>query len=171
MLKQQIYNVGIYTRLSREDEREGDSVSIETQKQILLKHVREQGWNLVDVYVDDGFSGGNFNRPDFQRLIGDVENGRVNLVLVKDLSRFGRNYIEIGRYTEYTFPMAGCRFVALHDGVDSIRDDNDIMPFKNLFNEFYLRDCSKKAKASKKSMAERGRYIGTYAPYGYALAI
>jgi len=89
---------------------------------------------------------------------------------VTDLSRFGRNYIELGQYTEYMFPRLGCRFVALHDGVDTGCGDNDIMPFKNLFNEFYLRDCSRKAKASKKSMAERGRYIGSYAPYGYAIA-
>ena len=170
MTQQQIYNVGIYARLSREDEREGDSVSIETQKQILLKHALEQGWHLADVYVDDGWSGGNFDRPDFQRLIADIQSGKINLVLVKDLSRFGRNYIELGQYTEVMFPRLGCRFVALHDGVDTGRGDNDIMPFKNLFNEFYLRDCSKKAKASKKSMAERGRYTGSYAPYGYAIA-
>ena len=169
-MQQQTYNVGIYARLSREDEREGDSVSIETQKQILLKHVREQGWHLADIYADDGYTGGNFDRPDFQRLIADVQSGKINLVLVKDLSRFGRNYIELGQYTEVMFPRLGCRFVALHDGVDTGRGDNDIMPFKNLFNEFYLRDCSRKAKASKKSMAERGRYTGSYAPYGYAIA-
>jgi len=170
MRKHQQYNVGIYERLSREDEREGDSVSIQTQDQILRKHVLEQGWNLIEVYVDDGYTGGNFKRPALERMIQDAKSGRINLILVKDLSRFGRNYIEIGQYTDYLFPSIGCRFVALHDGVDTIRDDNEIMPFKNLFNEYYLRDCSKKAKSAKRSMAERGKYIGSYAPYGYKLS-
>ena len=170
MRKQRQYNVGIYERLSREDEREGDSVSIQTQDQILRKHVLEQGWNLVDVYVDDGYTGGNFKRPALERMIQDAKSGRINLILVKDLSRFGRNYIEIGQYTDYLFPSIGCRFVALHDGVDTICDDNEIMPFKNLFNEYYLRDCSKKAKHAKRSMAERGKFIGSYAPYGYKLS-
>jgi len=170
MRKQRQYNVGIYERLSREDEREGDSVSIQTQDQILRKHVLEQGWNLVDAYVDDGYTGGNFKRPALERMIQDAKAGRINLILVKDLSRFGRNYIEFGQYTDCLFPSIGCRFVALHDGVDTIRDDNEIMPFKNLFNEYYLRDCSKKAKSAKRSMAERGKYIGSYAPYGYKLS-
>ncbi|MCL2301326.1 MAG: recombinase family protein [Firmicutes bacterium] len=170
MRKQRQYNVGIYERLSREDEREGDSVSIQTQDQILRKHVLEQGWNLVDVYVDDGYTGGNFKRPALERMIQDTKSGRINLILVKDLSRFGRNYIEFGQYTDYLFPSIGCRFIALHDGVDTIRDDNEIMPFKNLFNEYYLRDCSKKAKHAKRSMAERGKFIGSYAPYGYKLS-
>lgn len=170
MRKQQQYNVGIYERLSREDERDGNSVSIETQDQILRKHVSEQGWNLVDVYVDDGYTGGNFKRPALERMIKDAKAGKINLILVKDLSRFGRNYIEFGQYTDYLFPSIGCRFIALHDGVDTIRDDNEIMPFKNLFNEYYLRDCSKKAKHAKRSMAERGKFIGSYAPYGYKLS-
>jgi len=170
MRRQQQYNVGIYERLSREDEREGDSVSIQTQDQILRKHVAEQGWNLVEVYVDDGYTGGNFKRPALERMIKDAKSGRINLILVKDLSRFGRNYIEFGQYTDYLFPSIGCRFVALHDGVDTIRDDNEIMPFKNLFNEYFLRDCSKKAKNAKRSMAERGKFIGSYAPYGYKLS-
>jgi DNA invertase Pin-like site-specific DNA recombinase len=170
MRKQQQYNVGIYERLSREDERDGDSVSIQTQDQILRKHVFEQGWNLIDVYVDDGYTGGNFKRPALEQMIEDAKTGRINLILVKDLSRFGRNYIEFGQYTDYLFPTIGCRFIALHDGVDTIRDDNEIMPFKNLFNEYYLRDCSKKAKNAKRSMAERGKFIGSYAPYGYKLS-
>ena len=123
MQKQQSYDVGIYTRISRDDEREGDSVSIENQKAILLKHVSEQGWNLVDAYSDDGYSGKDFERPGVQRLIEDAKDGKINLILCKDLSRFGRNYIQVGQFTDYLFPMLNCRFVALHDGVDTLNND------------------------------------------------
>ena len=166
MLKQN-YDVGIYVRLSKDDERAGESVSIENQKLMLRKYVREQGWNEVGCYVDDGFSGTNFERPGVTRLIEDAKDGKINLILVKDLSRFGRNYIEIGRFTDYVFPMIGCRFIALNDGVDTIHNDNDIMPFKNLFNEFLSRDASKKIKAVKQMCAKNGMYLGCYAPYGY----
>lgn len=166
MLKQQSYDVGIYTRISRDDEREGDSVSIENQKAILLRHVSEQGWNLIDTYSDDGYSGKDFERPGVQRLIEDAKDGKINLILCKDLSRFGRNYIQVGQFTDYLFPMINCRFVALHDGVDTLNNDNDIMPFKNLFNEFYLRDVSKKVRSVFKSYQQKGWYLSA-APYGY----
>ncbi|MVB09656.1 hypothetical protein CAFE_03180 [Caprobacter fermentans] len=161
------YRVGIYTRLSRDDEREGESMSIENQKVILGNYVREQGWELIETYVDDGYTGTNFDRPDFQRMVEDVKDRKINLVVVKDLSRFGRNYIQVGEYTDYLFPSVGCRFIALNDGVDTLNTDNDIMPFKNLFNEFYSRDISKKVRSAKMARAKGGNYLCAYAPYGY----
>jgi len=171
MVKQRMQNVGMYVRLSKEDLRQGESLSIENQKAILLKHVVEQGWNLVDIYIDDGYSGGNFERPGFQRMMQDVQSGLVNIILIKDMSRFGRDYIEVGRYTELVLPKLGCRQVALHDGMDTATETgSDFIPFKNLFNDFYLRDCSRKVKAGKRAMAERGKFGGSYAPYGYKLS-
>lgn len=167
MQKQQQYNVGVYVRLSKDDERAGESVSIENQKLMLTKYVKEQGWNEAEIYVDDGFSGTNFDRPAVTRLIEDAKDKKINLILVKDLSRFGRNYIQVGQFTDYLFPMIGCRFIALNDGVDTIHNDNDIMPFRNLFNEFQSRDTSKKIKAVKRTCAQNGMYVGAYAPYGY----
>ena len=163
------YNVGIYCRLSNDDERDGESVSIENQKLLLQRYVRERGWNEVDTYVDDGYSGTNFQRPGVQRLIADAKAGRINVILVKDLSRFGRNYIEFGQYTDYLFPSIGCRFIALNNGIDTMSNDGstDVMCFLNLFNEFYSRDTSKKVKAVKKACAENGKYMGTYPPIGY----
>ncbi len=163
------YNVGIYCRLSNDDERDGESVSIENQKLLLQRYVLEQGWNEVDVYIDDGYSGTNFQRPGVQRLIADAKAKRINVILVKDLSRFGRNYIEFGQYTDYLFPSIGCRFIALNNGIDTMRNDGstDVMCFLNLFNEFYSRDTSKKVKAVKKACAENGKYMGTHPPYGY----
>ena len=167
MKSQQNYDAGIYVRLSKDDERAGESVSIENQKLILTKHAQEQGWNVVDTYCDDGYSGTNFDRPGVTRLIEDAKDGKINLILVKDLSRFGRNYIQVGQFTDYVFPMIGCRFVALNDGVDTIHNDNDIMPFKNLFNEFQSRDTSKKIKAAMRACAGSGKYVGALAPLGY----
>ena len=163
------YNVGIYCRLSNDDERDGESVSIENQKLLLQNYVRQRGWNEVDVYIDDGYSGTNFNRPGVQRLIEDAKAKRINLILVKDLSRFGRNYIEFGQYTDYLFPSIGCRFIALNNGIDTQNQDGstDVMCFLNLFNEFYSRDTSKKVKAVKKACAESGKFMGTYPAYGY----
>ena len=163
------YNVGIYCRLSNDDERDGESVSIENQKLLLQRYVREQGWNEIDVYIDDGYSGTNFQRPGVQRLIADAKAKRINVILVKDLSRFGRNYIEFGQYTDYLFPSIGCRFIALNNGIDTMKNDGstDVMCFLNLFNEFYSRDTSKKVKAVKKACAENGKYMGTHPPYGY----
>ena len=163
------YNVGIYCRLSNDDERDGESVSIENQKLLLQNYVRQRGWNEIDTYCDDGYSGTNFNRPAVKRLIEDAKAKRINLILVKDLSRFGRNYIEFGQYTDYLFPSLGCRFIALNNGIDteSTNGSNDVMCFLNLFNEFYSRDTSKKVKAVKKACAEDGKFMGTYPAYGY----
>jgi DNA invertase Pin-like site-specific DNA recombinase len=166
-LSEQTFTAGIYVRLSRDDEREGESLSIENQKLILTSYVLEHGWTLHDVYVDDGYTGTNFDRPSLQRMIEDAQNKVINLIIVKDLSRFGRNYIQVGQFTDYIFPAVGCRFIALNDGVDTAENDNDIMPFKNLFNEFYSRDISKKVKTAKIASARNGNYLGCYAPYGY----
>ena len=163
------YNVGIYCRLSNDDERDGESVSIENQKLLLQNYVRQRGWNEVDVYIDDGYSGTNFNRPGVRRLIEDAKAKRINVILVKDLSRFGRNYIEFGQYTDYLFPSLGCRFIALNNGIDTMSDNGitDVMCFLILFNEFYSRDTSKKVKAVKRACAENGKFMGTYPAYGY----
>lgn len=163
------YNVGIYCRLSNDDERDGESVSIENQKLLLQNYVRQRGWNEIDTYIDDGYSGTNFDRPGVKRLIEDAKAKRINVILVKDLSRFGRNYIEFGQYTDYLFPSLGCRFIALNNGIDteSTNGSTDVMCFLNLFNEFYSRDTSKKVKAVKKACAENGKFMGTYPAYGY----
>lgn len=164
---QKEYYVGIYLRLSKDDERIGESVSIENQKLLLTKYVKEQGWHQKKIYIDDGFSGTNFERPGFKEMLEDAKGGIINLILVKDLSRFGRNYIQTGQFTDYIFPSIGCRFIALNDGIDTLYTENDIMPFKNLFNEFVSRDTSRKIKCVRKICAENGMFIGNFAPYGY----
>ena len=163
------YNIGIYCRLSNDDERDGESVSIENQKLLLQQYVLGQGWNIYDTYVDDGYSGTNFQRPGVQRLIEDAKAKRINVIIVKDLSRFGRNYIEFGQYTDYLVPSLGCRFIALGNGIDTENQNGstDVMCFLNLFNEFYSRDTSKKVKAVKKACAENGKFMGTYPAFGY----
>lgn len=173
MAKQTIYNAGIYVRLSQEDMRAGESLSIEHQKLILTKYVREQGWNLVDTYVDDGFSGTDFNRPSVQRLLSDAQTGRINLIICKDLSRFGRNYIEEGQYIDYIFPLHNIRFIALNDNVDTAnRDSNamEMMPVINLFNEWHASSTSKKIKAVNLANAKAGKYTCANAAYGYIKA-
>ena len=155
MAKQTIYNAGIYVRLSQEDMRAGESLSIENQKLILTKYVKEQGWNLVDTYVDDGWSGTDFDRPVVQRLLSDAQSGKINLIICKDLSRFGRNYI---------------RFIALNDNVDTASKDTsalDMMPIVNLFNEWHAASTSKKIKAVIEANAKAGKYRTTCAPFGY----
>lgn len=173
MAKQTIYNAGFYVRLSQEDMRAGESLSIEHQKLILTKYVREQGWNLVDTYVDDGFSGTDFNRPSVQRLLSDAQTGRINLIICKDLSRFGRNYIEVGQYIDYIFPLHNIRFIALNDNVDTAnRDSNamEMMPVINLFNEWHASSTSKKIKAVNLANAKAGKYTCANAAYGYTKA-
>lgn len=165
---QDTYNVGIYARLSRDDERTGESVSIENQKELLAQYVKEQGWNLYSYYCDDGISGTTFDRPQFNRLVQDATDGKINLVLCKDLSRLGRDYIEAGRYTDYIFPSLGCRFIALNDGVDTIHKNNEMMVIlKNVMNDLYARDTSNKIKAVRQSTFKAGKFISAYAPYGY----
>lgn len=141
--------VGIYARLSRDDERNGESLSIENQKLILEKYVLEQGWNLVETYVDDGYSGTTFDRPGVQKLLEDAKCGKINTIICKDLSRFGRNYIQVGQYTDYIFPMYNIRFIALNDNVDTSNNSAgmDMMPIMNIFNEWHSANTSKKIQA------------------------
>ena len=170
MPKQNNYNVGIYVRLSKDDERLGESVSIENQKMILTKYVAEQGWNTYDIYVDDGYTGTDFNRPAVTRLLEDAKTGKINLIIVKDLSRFGRNYIQIGQYIDYIFPTYNIRFIALNDNVDTANKDTsamDMMPIVNLFNEWHSASTSKKIRTVIEANAKAGKYRTTFAPYGY----
>ncbi len=166
------YIVGIYARLSRDDERAGESLSIENQKLMLKRYVEEQGWAIHDVYVDDGISGTTFDRPQVQRLLDDAKAGIINLIIVKDLSRFGRNYIEIGQYIDYIFPLYGIRFIALQDNVDTANNESggmDMMPIMNVFNEWHAANTSKKIRAVKKVNAKNGKYNSSKAPYGYVI--
>lgn len=135
LAKQTDYIVGIYLRLSKDDERAGESLSIENQRRILTNYVREQGWTIYDEYVDDGISGTSFDRPGVQRMLDDAKDGKINLIICKDLSRFGRNYIQVGQYTDYIFPMYNIRFIALNDGIDTLNSDSadmDMMPIRNV---------------------------------------
>lgn len=169
MREQQEYTAGIYCRLSSEDGADHESMSIANQRNMLTDYVRRQGWSIGDVYVDDGWSGTNFQRPDFQRMIADIEAGKINMVVVKDLSRLGRNYIMCGQYTEIYFPERNVRFIAVNDGVDTLNDAGsmDITPFKHILNDMYAKDISTKIKSSLHSKAIRGEYLGAFDPYGY----
>ncbi len=129
------YNTALYMRLSRDDENYGDSISIETQRLVLHAYAQEQGFFVVDEYVDDGWSGTNFERPSFQRMLQDIEAGKVNCVLVKDLSRFGREHVSMDYYLEFYFPERKIRFIAITDNEDTEKGLSDFVPFKNLFNE------------------------------------
>ena len=158
----------LYCRLSQDDGLEGDSNSIQNQKNILQKFAEDHHFPNPCFYVDDGFSGGNFQRPAFQQMISDMENGEIGIIVTKDLSRLGRNQLHTGLYIEERFPMFGVRYIAINDNVDTdISESNDLMPFKNLFNEWFIRDTSRKIRAVLKAKAERGERLGTRAPYGY----
>ena len=158
----------IYCRLSRDDEQAGESNSIVNQKAILKKYAKEQGFRNIQFFVDDGFSGANFNRPEWQRMITMVEADQIGVLLAKDMSRIGRNYLEVGFYTEILFPKHNVRFIAINSGVDSANQmDNDFTPFLNIINEFYVKDSGKKVKASMKQKGESGEYLTTNPPYGY----
>lgn len=167
------YNYGgdvtaLYARLSKDDDLVGDSNSIVHQKEILAKYAKEHGFTNIEFYVDDGFSGTNFNRPDFQRMMADAEEGRISTVIVKDMSRFGRDYIMVGYYTEIYFSNLDIRFIAINDNVDSnIQTENDLTPFKNVFNEWYARDTSKKIRAVFKAKGNSGKHLTTNPPFGY----
>lgn len=137
-LKQQDKITALYCRLSRDDEYNGDSMSIQNQKELLLKFANDNGYFNTEFFVDDGYTGTNFDRPDFKRLIEAVEDGKIGTVIVKDLSRFGREYLQTGFYTEMFLPDNDVRFIAINDSVDSDDGDNDFAPFKNIINEWYL---------------------------------
>ena len=157
----------LYCRLSQDDKQEGDSNSIINQKKILKRYATEHGYQSYVFFVDDGFSGTNFNRPDFQRMIAEIEAGRVERVIVKDMSRLGRDYLQVGMYTEIMFPNMDVHFIAVNDGVDSHMGDNEFTPFRNIINEWYAKDTSKKIRAVKRSKGMAGEHIGSHAPYGY----
>ena len=164
----QIRKTALYCRLSQDDGIEGDSNSIQNQKAILQKFAEDHHFPSPCFYVDDGFSGGNFQRPAFQQMISDMENGEIGIIITKDLSRLGRNQLHTGLYIEERFPMFGVRYIAINDNVDTdSSESNDLMPFKNLFNEWFIRDTSRKIRAVLKAKAERGERLGTRTPYGY----
>lgn len=168
--KQTEYKVGIYLRLSRDDERQGESLSIENQRRVLTNYVKEQGWTIYDEYVDDGISGVTFERPGVKRLLEDAKAGNINLILCKDMSRFGRNYIQVGQYVDYLFPMYNIRFIALTDNIDTLNSDSasmDMLPIMNVFNEWFAANTSKKLRAVFESNARSGKYKTTFAAYGY----
>ena len=169
-MKQKHYIAGLYYRLSQEDERQGESVSIDNQRTILRKYAEERGFEIHDEYIDDGISGTTFQRPEVQRLLDDAKTGIINTIIVKDLSRFGRNYIEVGQYVDYVFPAFGIRFIAIQDNVDTEnRDSNamEMMPIVNIFNEWHAANTSKKIRAVLKSNARDGKYHARKATYGY----
>ena len=169
-MKQKNYIAGLYLRLSQEDERQGESVSIDNQRSMLRKYAEEHGFEIHDEYIDDGVSGTTFDRPDVQRLLDDAKTGVINTIIVKDLSRFGRNYIEVGQYVDYVFPAFGIRFIAIQDNVDTEnRDSNamEMMPIMNVFNEWHAANTSKKIRAVLKANAREGKYHARKAPYGY----
>ena len=164
-----LWRVGLYTRLSREDGDKPESDSIGNQKTLLKNFITHQpALQAVGFYSDDGYTGTNFDRPDFQRMLGDIEGGKIDCVLVKDLSRFGRDYIGVGSYLERWFPERGVRFIAVTDGIDSQRGPYDmLLPMKNVFNEQYARDISQKVKSAFQAKRGRGEFIGAFASYGY----
>lgn len=161
------WRVGIYCRLSKDDMLSGESASISNQREIMLEYCRTQGWKVYKVYQDDGYTGLNMDRPDLQKMLKDCENGLINLVITKDQSRLGRNHVQTGYLMEEFFPKNGIRYVALYDNVDSYDGDNEIAPFKNVLNEMYSRDISKKVHASYHLKAQKGEFTGCVAPFGY----
>jgi site-specific DNA recombinase len=163
----QKYNI-LYGRLSQEDELKGDSNSIQNQRMLLEKYARENGFTNEKFLYDDGYSGTNFNRPAWNEVMKMIENSEVETLIVKDLSRLGREYLQVGYYTEIYFPQKGIRFIAVNDGVDSLYSEtNDFTPMRNYFNELYAKDSSKKVRIVKRAQAERGELLGGKPPYGY----
>lgn len=172
-----LYRVGIYCRLSVDDASNSakarnyipadESASIENQRELLSKFVMLNGWTEVKTYADDGYSGGNFQRPAFLEMLEDARKGLINLILVKDLSRLGRDFVEVGRYTDVVFPSLGCRFVSVLDCLDSEGDNTDMLHFRSLMNDYHLKDLSGKIKTILHSKKQGGQFLSAYAPYGY----
>ncbi|WP_434779877.1 recombinase family protein [Streptococcus dysgalactiae] len=162
------YVAGLYCRLSKDDGNSVESMSIWSQKVMLKQFAESNNIAIYDYYVDDGYSGTNFERPSFKKMITDIENGKINCVITKDLSRLGRNYLQSGAYIEMYFPQKNIRYIAITDGIDTLNSNqNDIMPFKNILNEMYAKDTSKKVKSAIQSRMKEGTYIGSKAPFGY----
>lgn len=173
-IEKTIYRVAIYIRLSKEDVDRGydESESIKNQRTLLTEYVKKLGWKyqLIDTYIDQGFTGTNFNRPDFQRMIRDIENGNINMVVTKDLSRLGRDYIETGEYIEKWFPENNVRYVSVTDGIDTFETsngNNDIAPFKSILNDMYSKDLSKKIRTALHTMQKQGKWVGGKTAIGY----
>lgn len=165
----QTFKVAIYIRLSRDDGDRGESESIGNQRDIIMRYIKENNLQFIDEYVDDGISGTTFERVGFQRMIADIEKKRINMVITKDLSRLGREYIQTGQYIEKFFPEHNVRYVAINDGIDTFKDSscNDITPFKSILNDMYAKDISKKVRSVIKEKQIKGEYMCTVAPYGY----
>ena len=162
-----ILRTALYCRLSKDDMLQGDSESIKTQKAMLTQYAKEHGFLRVEVYVDDGWSGLNFQRPDFNRMLDDIEAGKIDVVITKDLSRLGRDHLKVGHFTEIYFPMKNVRYIAVNDGVDTANKNNDIAALKNVMNEFYSRDNSRKIRSSIRARAKAGLYRTSFNPIGY----
>ena len=162
------FKVGIYIRLSRDDGNV-ESDSIVSQRSLLNQYIKENNYNLIDEYVDDGFTGTNFERPSFKRMIKDIESGRINMIITKDMSRLGRDYIGTGELIEKYFPNNNIRYIAINDGIDTFIDNtnNDIAPFKAIMNDMYAKDISKKVKTSLHSRMKEGLYVSGRCPFGY----
>ena len=171
LLKSRKNLIAAYLRLSREDGDKAESNSITNQRDLICDYLEAHGMKAVKEYVDDGYSGTDFNRPAFQNLMEDCKAGRINCIVVKDLSRLGRNYIETGRYLERIFPLLGIRFIAVTDHYDSFQSDSGsddiIIPFKNLINDTYCRDISVKIRSQLDLKRRNGAFIGSFAGYGY----
>ena len=159
-------DTALYLRLSKDDGA-GESESIATQRTMLRAYAKAHGFAVYDEYIDDGYSGTSFNRPGFRRMLRDIDMGRVKLVVTKDLSRLGRDYIQTGQYTEVYFPSKGVRYIAVNDGYDSAQPDLDIAPFKNVINELYARDISRKIRSAIQTRMQAGDFVGAHPPYGY----
>lgn len=173
-IEKTMYKVAIYIRLSKEDVDRGynESESIKNQRTLLTEYVQKLGWEyeLIDIYIDQGFTGTNFNRPDFQRMIEDIELGKINMVITKDLSRLGRDYIETGEYIEKWFPENNVRYVSVTDGIDTFETsngNNDIAPFKSILNDMYSKDLSKKIRTALHTMQKQGKWVGGKTALGY----
>ena len=168
-LNSQKFNVGAYIRLSREDGDKLESESITNQRNIITSFIEENGYTLYKEYIDDGYSGTSFDRPGFNKLLKDIEDKKVNMIITKDLSRFGRDYIKTGYYIEHFFPENMIRYISILDNIDTFVDgtQNDIMPFKSLLNDMYAKDISKKIRSVLQNKRANGQYMATYAPYGY----
>lgn len=159
---------GIYLRWSNDDGREiGEAISIGTQRQLLMKFAKENGISVTQEYLDDGFSGTSFDRPGFQHMLADIEDGKINCVLVKDMSRFGRNHVMVDMYVQMVFPEKGVRLISVGDNYDSAKGESELLPFMSIVNEYFARDISKKLTSAHRVHAQQGQFLGRFAPYGY----
>ena len=169
--KKNTWRAGVYLRLSSDDGDNAESDSIKNQRELISLFLKKEEIEVIDYYIDDGYSGTSMLRPDFKRMMKDLVNEKINTIIVKDLSRFGRNYIEVGKYLELTFPLYGTRFIAVNDNIDSYKDpksiNNVIVPFKNLMNDEYARDISNKVRSVYRTKALNGEIVGGTTPYGY----